>query len=391
MSMLDLNVGIINVDDYSTNVQKGLQLQSFPPEISESRTSNSSVSNPAEEYSSNNSSTFIFDLLKKEKDVLERVKEEKNAQRITRTFFPVSADRGGRLCDSITQKVNFDDQNGHRILQQKQPQVRKSRRGPRSRSSQYRGVTFYRRTGRWESHIWDCGKQVYLGGFDTSHAAARAYDRAAIMFRGVDADINFILSDYEEDLKQMRGLSKEEFVQRLRRQTNGNSRRSSTYKSALPFQKYGQEDPPFVAKTFCHKSHMKLDHEVETSFKASTTYKGEIIANSNKLHNLDLSLRIPASSKQLNNNNFGVEFSSGCTTYMTPQERGTMEKALLNIKKEVPLQQVLAWQFCSNGRSIALGSLQSNVAASSGFVSSPTLPPINSHTILSLTQPQYYR
>lgn len=34
------------------------------------------------------------------------------------------------------------------------PQAKKSRRGPRSRSSQYRGVTFYRRTGRWESHIW---------------------------------------------------------------------------------------------------------------------------------------------------------------------------------------------------------------------------------------------
>lgn len=32
--------------------------------------------------------------------------------------------------------------------------MKKSRRGPRSRSSQYRGVTFYRRTGRWESHIW---------------------------------------------------------------------------------------------------------------------------------------------------------------------------------------------------------------------------------------------
>jgi AP2-like factor, euAP2 lineage len=31
---------------------------------------------------------------------------------------------------------------------------KKNRRGPRSRSSQYRGVTFYRRTGRWESHIW---------------------------------------------------------------------------------------------------------------------------------------------------------------------------------------------------------------------------------------------
>lgn len=35
-----------------------------------------------------------------------------------------------------------------------QAPLKKSRRGPRSRSSQYRGVTFYRRTGRWESHIW---------------------------------------------------------------------------------------------------------------------------------------------------------------------------------------------------------------------------------------------
>jgi len=30
-----------------------------------------------------------------------------------------------------------------------------------------------------------------------------AYDRAAIKFRGVDADINFSLRDYEEDLKQV--------------------------------------------------------------------------------------------------------------------------------------------------------------------------------------------
>lgn len=44
------------------------------------------------------------------------------------------------------------------------PQSKKSRRGPRSRSSQYRGVTFYRRTGRWESHIWleFCSNALYI-------------------------------------------------------------------------------------------------------------------------------------------------------------------------------------------------------------------------------------
>ncbi|XP_052150264.1 APETALA2-like protein 2 isoform X1 [Oryza glaberrima] len=115
-------------------------------------------------------------------------------------------------------------------LAQRPVVAKKTRRGPRSRSSQYRGVTFYRRTGRWESHIWDCGKQVYLGGFDTAHAAARAYDRAAIKFRGLEADINFNLSDYEDDLKQMRNWTKEEFVHILRRQSTGFARGSSKFR-----------------------------------------------------------------------------------------------------------------------------------------------------------------
>ncbi|KAJ1395027.1 DNA-binding domain superfamily, partial [Sesbania bispinosa] len=254
MSMLDLNVDIIHAGADSTCAQKGLLLQSFPPEISDSKTSNSSVWNPAEEDSSNNSSPFIFDILKKGRDgsefhTTERVKEEYVAQEpenVTRTLFPVIADKGGRVSDSKlglwgkTQWLNLsipepDAQNGVRTLQQKQPQVRKSRRGPRSRSSHYRGVTFYRRTG----------------GFDTAHAAARAYDRAAIKFRGVDADINFSLSDYEEDLKQMKGLSKEEFVLMIRRQTNGILRRSSAYRGGLALHKYGQgaRMGPFVSKT----------------------------------------------------------------------------------------------------------------------------------------------
>lgn len=31
----------------------------------------------------------------------------------------------------------------------------------------------------------------------------RAYDRAAIKFRGIDADINYSVSDYADDMKQV--------------------------------------------------------------------------------------------------------------------------------------------------------------------------------------------
>nr|KAJ0213223.1 hypothetical protein LSAT_V11C400170810 [Lactuca sativa] len=81
--------------------------------------------------------------------------------------------------------------------------------------------------------------ELNVGGFDTAYVAARAYDRAAIKFRGVNADINFNISDYEDDLNQIKNLTKEEFVHILRRQSTGFSRGSSKYRG-VTLHKYGR-------------------------------------------------------------------------------------------------------------------------------------------------------
>ena len=115
---------------------------------------------------------YSFSILRKDKelDVVRGGGEEEEEEdeddcgvRNDRTIqlFPVAGD--GAVSDVagwLDLTSTFGEAAEQRIVpqrqqqQQQKPLVKKSRRGPRSRSSQYRGVTFYRRTGRWESHIW---------------------------------------------------------------------------------------------------------------------------------------------------------------------------------------------------------------------------------------------
>ncbi|XP_030537956.1 AP2-like ethylene-responsive transcription factor CRL5 isoform X2 [Rhodamnia argentea] len=118
------------------------------------------------------------------------------------------------------------------------------------RTSQYRGVTRHRWTGRYEAHLWDnsCkkegqsrkGRQVYLGGYDTEEKAARAYDLAALKYWGPSTHINFSLENYRKELEEMKTMSRLEYIAHLRRRSSGFSRGASIYRGVTRHHQHGR-------------------------------------------------------------------------------------------------------------------------------------------------------
>ncbi|XP_020578499.1 AP2-like ethylene-responsive transcription factor At1g16060 [Phalaenopsis equestris] len=139
---------------------------------------------------------------------------------------------------SVTNNCNRGNLNGIEKVRRTRKSV--PRESPSRRSSIYRGVTRHRWTGRYEAHLWDknCwnhsqnkkGRQVYLGAYDDEEAAARAYDLAALKYWGQDTILNFPLSNYTAEVKEMEAQSKEEYIGSLRRKSSGFSRGVSKYR-----------------------------------------------------------------------------------------------------------------------------------------------------------------
>ncbi|KAJ3670088.1 hypothetical protein LUZ60_010412 [Juncus effusus] len=70
--------------------------------------------------------------------------------------------------------------------------------------------------------------------------AARAYDLAALKYWGPSTHINFPLEDYQEELEEMKNMSRQEYVAHLRRKSSGFSRGASIYRGVTRHHQHGR-------------------------------------------------------------------------------------------------------------------------------------------------------
>lgn len=69
---------------------------------------------------------------------------------------------------------------------------------PRERTTRDHGVTFHKRTHKWEAHVWyrERNRQVYLGSYDSRERAVRVSDLGLLVFKGADANTNRWAGEY---------------------------------------------------------------------------------------------------------------------------------------------------------------------------------------------------
>lgn len=192
IAMLDLNLNVASADLSSNSMEMtreqflqllGKKNYSNNYQVDSCGSFDSSIVNAdtvGDDYSSSSSDlngpTYAFSILKNREEcdaTNDRTfresfgRENESVWNRTVQFFPVNAEVSGdrrgestvvtrrkEWLDLTCKEVDYGGPTEQRIASQLKQPMKKSRRGPRSKSSQYRGVTYYRRTGRWESHIW---------------------------------------------------------------------------------------------------------------------------------------------------------------------------------------------------------------------------------------------
>ncbi|CAL0320112.1 unnamed protein product [Lupinus luteus] len=253
-----------------------------------------------------------------------------------------------KLSQKQPQKINANNDNNNKnlnaISNTVTTKVKRTRRSvprdsPPQRSSIYRGVTRHRWTGRYEAHLWDrsCwnesqNKKGRQGAYDDEGAAAHAYDLAALKYWGQQTILNFPLPTYENELREMDGISREEYIGSLRRKSSGFSRGISKYRGVARHHHNGRWEAR-IGRVFGNKylylGTYATQEEAATAYDmAAIEYRGL-----NAITNFDLSHYIKSLKPNHNNNNdtniikYNLIDSNPivCNTNITPnpnQEKG---------------------------------------------------------------------
>ncbi|CAK9269110.1 unnamed protein product [Sphagnum jensenii] len=138
------------------------------------------------------------------------------------------------ICSATEQRPYGEEKGGDRPLI-----VVKTSDSASKRSSQYRGVTRHRYTGRYEAHLWDNSK-VKTGAYQNEEQAARAHDSAALKYWGPGAFINFPIDEYKDQLIAMENFTKEEYILLIRRRSPGFARGRSKYRGVTRHHQDGR-------------------------------------------------------------------------------------------------------------------------------------------------------